>query len=362
VLDQKIQGNALLWSALVALVRINDRSGTTIQRLKQAERHFRAAWEKAKQNSWSNDDVLFPILHETALLALAAKGDEKSSGEVLQRMEKGGLASFDGRVGFVLADALATMGERAWPALRNVILSQEAPVEVRTHALIRLHESTSVEPDFLKRMCGAGPATLRALAIRLLAVTDGPLARQICQEVVAAYAKGQGSVDADRALVIATATEVAGCLGVAWGEEIVQALARADKAEAVASRDVQNPQDLSKCTIQVYPPLLEHLAIEAGRSGLPGGRAVLMSIVQSQRPSGRWEAALALGAVGGREGVVALIEALSDPDGWLRFCAYRALHHLSGQDYFCDWVFGSMDEMRKNVGRYRKWFDDNPPK
>ncbi|MHC4608707.1 MAG: HEAT repeat domain-containing protein [Planctomycetota bacterium] len=114
--------------------------------------------------------------------------------------------------------------------------------------------------------------------------------------------------------------------------------------------------------ISVFPPLLEILTVECGRSGLPSAVPVLLGILKGGQEEGRAEACLALGAFGGKEAVRALLDALTDNDGWVRFTAYRALRALSGQDFFCRWVFGSREAHGKAAKQYRDWFAAHPPK
>ncbi len=71
---------------------------------------------------------------------------------------------------------------------------------------------------------------------------------------------------------------------------------------------------------------------------------------------GRAETALALGAVGGKKILARLIGALLDRDPWLRFCAYRALKALSGQDFCCDWLYGPEATIRRTTRKWKDWW------
>ena len=114
-----------------------------------------------------------------------------------------------------------------------------------------------------------------------------------------------------------------------------------------ARREGENILDIVKAKITICPPLLEIACIELGRLGDPKAIETLIKILKSDASSGRAEAALALGAIAGREAIDALVAALEDPkDGWVRFCAYEALRKLSGQDHMCDWIFGTADFRR----------------
>jgi HEAT repeat protein len=77
----------------------------------------------------------------------------------------------------------------------------------------------------------------------------------------------------------------------------------------------------------------------------------------------RGEAALALGGCAGtkaKEAVDALLQSLVDPeDGWVRFCSYLALKHISKQDYFTDYIFGSPELIYAARAKYKEWFSKN---
>lgn len=73
-------------------------------------------------------------------------------------------------------------------------------------------------------------------------------------------------------------------------------------------------------------------------------------------PQSRAEAAPALGSLAQRDTVSALLDALDDGDPWVRRCAYVALKHLSGRDFFADWIFGSAADRQARAARYRTWF------
>ena len=52
----------------------------------------------------------------------------------------------------------------------------------------------------------------------------------------------------------------------------------------------------------------------------------------------------------------ALMKTLEEgKDGWARFCAYRALKMMSGEDHFCDWIFGSKKRREEQIELYRDW-------
>lgn len=65
-------------------------------------------------------------------------------------------------------------------------------------------------------------------------------------------------------------------------------------------------------------------------------------------------AALALGMVGRKEYAAALLPLLSVEDGFVRFCAYESLRHLTGHDHFADWMYGDAVARKLAADKYAK--------
>ncbi len=103
-------------------------------------------------------------------------------------------------------------------------------------------------------------------------------------------------------------------------------------------------------------PILQAALLEIGRLGTDAAGGVLLARLADVNQLGRAETALALGAVGGKKILARLIGALLDRDPWLRFCAYRALKALSGQDFCCDWLYGPEATIRRTTRKWKDWW------
>ena len=102
------------------------------------------------------------------------------------------------------------------------------------------------------------------------------------------------------------------------------------------------------------PAFLESATVALGRSGDYRAVPILIRIMFSGLPSGPAEAALCLANFKCRTTLLALLKALRNDDGWLRFAAYRTLKKLTGEDNYVDWIFGSEPELNKGFEKYKK--------
>ena len=111
--------------------------------------------------------------------------------------------------------------------------------------------------------------------------------------------------------------------------------------------------------LSLVPPLLEHAMIELGRFGgrKRSSREALDGVLLDEQAPGRGEACLAMAGVGSVMAYERLLGALEDRDGWVRFMAYRALRHASGDDHFCDWLYAPADARMAAVDGYKLWLD-----
>jgi HEAT repeat protein len=236
---------------------------------------------------------------------------------------------------------------------------------IRIQALRALVRAGAADAAYLKEQTGSAVPALRVAALHHLADADEKACAEVCRAILRDFARGTGATSGGEAFAVAAAADLGGKLG-AWSDgsmasDLARAATRARDSAAFARRQGENETDIARCKISVSPPLLEVLLIECGRGAGPAAAELLIGILKDQKTvPGRSEAALALGAIGGKAAVEALLQGLTDPDGWLRFCCYLSLRRLAGQDYFADWVFSPSD-LKPAIDKYRAWFAKNPP-
>lgn len=66
-------------------------------------------------------------------------------------------------------------------------------------------------------------------------------------------------------------------------------------------------------------------------------------------------ACLALGMTGTAKSAKSLLAMLEHADGYTRFCAYEALRHLTAQDFFADWIYGTEEERAAATAKYQAY-------
>ena len=110
-------------------------------------------------------------------------------------------------------------------------------------------------------------------------------------------------------------------------------------------------------TIEVTHPLAEELAAVLGGFDTPATRAALIELLgdATQPPTARGAAAAALASSREAEVRRALQQALGAEEGWVRYCAFRALRHLGAQAPFCDWIFGDDAARAEATRALRAW-------
>jgi hypothetical protein len=231
---------------------------------------------------------------------------------------------------------------------------------MQAHALRHLATRDRADSNFLKSKCSSGAPLVRSLALQLLAAKNPEAAKEAAKNIVSGYAGGGGKASGTEAHVVVTAAGVGGMLDVDWGDSILRAAQRAYAAEDWARRVCNDAPDIRNFTLEIFPPLLESLMVEVGRPQLEESIPFLIEVLQSKIPFGRGEAAMSLGRFHTKEAVDALLGALSDDDGWVRFGAYRALKNISGEDYFCDWIFYTDKSRKPYMDAYKEWFKNHP--
>ncbi|MHC4605510.1 MAG: HEAT repeat domain-containing protein [Planctomycetota bacterium] len=359
------------WAILPALGRIADRSKSTIRTLKTYETkvwndigqddHVTSTQQDGSSGTIKVEDPgsRFKILRQMAMMALAANGEKKYVDEFIRRMGSPGHTDFHQAVWFILVDMLGKVDPEGTDQLKRLVDGARLE-QMQALALRWLVNEKKVDAEYIRGQCSGGSAMVRGLALQLLAELDEKMAAEECKEIVDRYSGGR--VDAGEAYVVATAANVGGKLDVDWGKSIVSAAEGAYESKAYAKRVSNENPDIAQFQVSTYPPLMESLMAEVGRPRLKEAVPFLIRVLDGDSTPGRAEAAFSLGNIGGKEAVERLLNALDDRAGWVRFAAYRALRSISGEDYFCDWIFSSKSRRRKYVEKYRDWFLQNPQK
>jgi HEAT repeat protein len=279
------------------------------------------------------------VVVEMCKLGLAAAGHAGARDQLKAKFQQHGVDGFYVPNQILLCNVLGRMNDGR--AILQQIVETAKNDRLAVQALLDLREQAA-ENEWLKKQAGSH----RAAAVRALALTE-------------LFERGEEHFVpvGGQAYVVGTALQLMG--KTSTRNKVDSAIAAATKAHSSgmwARREGENILDIIKAKITICPPLLEIACIELGRLGDPKALETLIRILKSDATGGRAEAALALGAIAGREAIDALVAALEDPkDGWVRFCAYEALRKLSGQDHLCDWIFGQPGSRSRAVARYKDW-------
>ena len=101
--------------------------------------------------------------------------------------------------------------------------------------------------------------------------------------------------------------------------------------------------------------LEEEILLALGRTGSPQAAELLIQLLGNRRGRFRAVGCLALGMTGQRAGAATLASFLLDPDPFVRYCAYRAIREVTGEDVFADWMFGASRERVAAAEEYYRW-------
>jgi len=362
----------LLWSALPALARLPDSSEEGRRFLRGVERRLRGLCGNDDQVKIDNERQEFggrtifvtreapkskwKILHQFAVLALAASQDESARKEVLARVKDKTFSSFHRATWFVLVETLVGMGPDGVARAKSISTELRSEIEVRVHALRMLDREGKCDAAYLEERLR--DSDLAGIALQLLEWSKPDVAVTICREAAAGKRHFYGD---DALLALAQVGGRVGAWDAARAEDLLRLTQRNETA--VAQRRAEDQFNLMMVRIMVRPPVWESLLLECGRTGSKAVVPYLASVLRDpKRSAGRAEAALALGAIGGPEAVSALLLALEGDDPWMRFCAYRSLKTLSGKDHFADWIFGSKADRARAAWNYKTEFaSKNPP-
>ena len=95
---------------------------------------------------------------------------------------------------------------------------------------------------------------------------------------------------------------------------------------------------------------LQNFDTKASRAGL-----IAYLSDASQPGSARGAVCAALASSRRAEVKRALAKALDDEDGWVRYCAFRALRHMGAEVPFCDWVYGEDEDRAESTKALKAW-------
>lgn len=300
----------------------------------------------------------FKVLRQLAAVALGRCGEKKFRDEMVRRVDRDGADGWHRAAHYLLVEGLARDDEGIRLLKERFVEKAGADDIVRLEALRSLALAKRLDGGYLRERARSetAPASLRALAIQLLPDLDEAMAKEVCAQIVSKFAGGAGEIPPQDGFVLSVAAQTGGKVGALKTADLVKAVERAYAAKAYARREGENETDITKAKVSIFPALLETLVIELGRTGSTDGREILTSVLtRSKTPQGRAEAALALGAIPGKDVDDVLLGALDDKDGWVRFCAARALAKRSEIDPTCDWIFGDAEHRRKPAEAFRTW-------
>lgn len=105
--------------------------------------------------------------------------------------------------------------------------------------------------------------------------------------------------------------------------------------------------------IEAVVPLEEAILLALGHTRAPAAVSALAQLLGDKELPCRAHVCLAAGATGDRSLAPALVQALLDGDGFVRFCAYEALRRLCGTDVWADWMYGDVAE---RAAAAQMWF------
>jgi hypothetical protein len=374
-------GQDQLWSLLPALARIGCKDPKVQQAVSQvwqglasqaagiAEYKPNAAQEGAGgafvPPNPEPKGYKLKILADMALIAAAACGDAAAVSELHNRASAGVQAFTDGAK-ILMAEILPRTGTRGLDLAKQVATSQtpsssdptraagnDPNIAVAAVRAMGFADPTDIE--FLKQTAMGGAIPLvRAAALTALFRTSPTVLKECCHSIVSS----SSASNPEEAFLVGMAIQMLDRLDDNKGEEVLSAAQKAHSAGMWAGRSATDEYDITKAKIDVKPPLLEVATLALGKTGFDGAVPTLLGWLKAGPVRG--EAALALGGCAGtkvNEVVPALLDALVDPeDGWVRFCAYMSLKHISKKDFFTDFIFGSPGQCYAVRAKYEEWF------
>jgi len=354
-----------LWTVLPAIARLNDDAQETRDGLRKLV-NKRVKPPKKQPSGGMVPPKPEPqgtkgrIVDAMLTFARVASGEKELRAELLDRIDRVGLANIHPANGYLAIDVLALCGEPAKPLVRKLVETKDLDPAVRASALARLKPLDPLTATLAKKLALDVRLHVAVRGMALLALSeleDPALAREAADEILSDYVKRDTVAPPVQASLAAMSMQILGSTGGTKTETLIHAADKAWRDRAWAFRFTSNSNDLTKAVIYSQPPTLEVAVVELGRTLDPAAVPQLAKILRSRAGGGRAEAALALGAIGGRDALEALIAALQDPvNGWVRFNAYRALRQATGVNHFDDWMFLPPVALRPTIEKYRAWW------
>lgn len=333
----------LQWSVLASIARI----GAKDKQVVDACVGLKGAMKNKAPGTTSGTKG--KILYQCALLAAAASGDAESITEACGL----GHAGFHKSLHILAAEVFPNLGAQGITIAQGLATHEDSNVAV---AAVRALGRFGDQVDWLKGIAASGKPMVRAAALCSLYGLNEAAVEEACKAILAAYtASGDGA----EAFLASLAIQMLDRMNKNDGAVILGIVQKAKSANAVAKRHATNEYDVTKAKIDVFPPLLEVATLALGKTQHEPALPTIVSLLEPGSPV-RGEAALALASYGAPGTIVpaaeALLRALVEPsDGYVRFCAYLSLKHLSQKDYYADYIFGKVGDIWPNALKYRDW-------
>lgn len=343
----------LLAAAGAALGRLRDEAGGrtvhVLGLLKNSS--FRDPTPQVRPDQPDPDGTRVRILRQIYTAARAMVTGEEVHREALLGMWKRGVAK---PVVYLAIDALCTFSEGR-KSVQEFIESAEDP-SIRAYAVARLAASGGAgATDFFFKMASpAAPHPVNELCLRALEAFD-PLRARAAAEAIVRDSPFELRPDqrylmslAARVLIRQKAIPAAEAVRLLENELITQEMKREEPAPAADPRvNIQN---------FVTPvPVIEQLVCDVGDLKDDSAVPILRDLIYDKAAPGRAEACVGLARIGGGRAIQALLDALEDPDPWVRFVSQRVLRELSGRPSECDWIYGPSEKRRPFVEAFRAW-------
>jgi hypothetical protein len=310
------------------------------------------------------------ILGEFSLLAAAGSGDAAAIAELHNRAAAGA-NSFTEAARILMADVLPKTGTKGLELAKQIVsANMPAPntppadggpdVNVAVTAVRAMGFIDPTDIEWLKSTATSGGHSLvRAAALTALFRTSPTAMKEVCHKIVQ-----EASVSSpESAFLTGMAIQMLDRVDDNKGTEVLKVAQAALGANMWAQRTATEEYDITKAKIDVRPPCLEVATLALGKTAHEEAAVTLIEWLKAGPVRG--EAALALGGCAGTkvaQVVEALLAGLIDPkDGWVRFCCYMSLKHISKQDYYTDYVFGTPAQIYACHDRYKEHFATQKP-
>lgn len=407
VADRHQKDSDVLWAAVPALARMAPDRKDVKDFLASLRKRIEDGWPDVfgDENAKMRPDAPDPpgtravVIWQMTLLAQARMGDKDALDEVhkvikqgpefvkkdpnprvpVRRAQPSILDQFLVPTRYLLLETLAKAGGRGHDVLRELVETDAEDPVLQLTALFLMTGPKAEDPKYLEMLArsSARAASVRALALQLLHPADPKSAATVAQRIVEDFADSPPDqppvpfqpVDpkiAGRSFLCVTAMKIAGAEGRNDPEVLLKIMDRMYKEielEKKAPKPPQDPDPLRRyygqnSSVVVKAPVLETAIHELGRTGSAKGLQRIIDALKDTDPrTGRAEAALALGNLkaADKDGKArkALLAALEDKSGWVRWCASRALNAWTGREVECDWLYGSAGSRNEAVKSWR---------